>query len=843
MFEAILLVGLVAMFAAWWGTMKRITMLEGRVADLEDERSPTWPDRISAAPPVAPVLAPKLPETVAVERQAPAAPLELEPAFEPDDVATPAAETISGLFERFVGGRLLVWTGGIAMALAGLFLVRYSIELGLIGPRVRMIAAAVFGAALVAAGEVARRRLPDDLRVGQALVGAGVLVLYAAAYGSHILYGLITVTTAFVLMAAIAAGALGLSLRHGTPTAALGLVGGFLTPLLVGRSTGEAEPLLGYLSLLNLAVFAVAVRSARPWLGWAAKLATLGWTGFLLGSAPGDALLTGAFLLVHTVATGLWWRDEPAPWLGPTIALAQVGAVVPIADYATAGWMLLLGFGVAGYALAERSRVLAAVPGRALIAALLLIAGHQTFGRTEPLVPWAIATTILFAGGSWWRLGRDGRLGPTLTFCAGVAGPALLLRNGQGVLLPDAGWGVLFAALATAPAALAWRMRGAASRQAPFDGALLIAAATAAGLLAVAVHDLVPQSWWPAGWMLVALAIAVAGRRSGDGGVERLAVVAVGGAVSAAAALTGPVWEMLAGTLIGMPALSGALPPIVGTTPVGAAIVVFALPAALATACMRFVSEPALRRFAGVAAGALAGVGLYMVYKRIFDLGTQADFVGRGFAERTLLTQGLFFAGWLLMKRPRLPWLVAPAMALTMVAAARFVWFDLFVYNPAFRMQDVGAWPGLILPAYFGSAFWLFEARRRALMAGEAAASLWLGAFLAAVIVGAGLLVRQLFQGAILTGADMPRAEFYGYSLAGLLLSVGLLMFGARRGDTPLRVAGLALLTATVVKVFVFDAAALEGLLRIASFAGLGAALMGMGKLYGTVLGRAAVAK
>ena len=33
--------------------------------------------------------------------------------------------------------------------------------------------------------------MADDPRIAQALVGAGIAVLYAAAYGSHILYGLI----------------------------------------------------------------------------------------------------------------------------------------------------------------------------------------------------------------------------------------------------------------------------------------------------------------------------------------------------------------------------------------------------------------------------------------------------------------------------------------------------------------------------------------------------------------------------------------------------------------------------------------------------------------------------
>ena len=859
MIDTILLLGLLALFVGWRRTAARVQALEARIFDLDDAHvavAPPSPTARASVPVTRPaILVAELAEAGPGVGDKPVVAAEPVDQAESLQDSTPKRETVSGLFERFVGGRLLVWTGGIAMALAGLFLVRYSIELGLIGPRVRMIAAALFGVVLVAAGELARRRVPGDPRVGQALVGAGVLVLYAAAYGSHILYGLITLTSAFVLMAAIAAGALFLSLRHGTPTAALGLVAAFATPLLVGRSTGEAAPLLMYLALLNIAVFAVAVRSARPWLAWAARFMTLGWTGSLLVSAHDDALTIGAFLLVHMVATGLTsrgdggrdgsWRTEPLPSLGPTLALAQMGAVVPLAHFAPAGWGLLFGFGLAGFALADWSRVLAAVPARALTAALLLVAGQIEFGGEPSVLRYAAAaTTILFAGGAWWRLDRSaGRVSPTLIFCAAVAGPAILIRFLDASHPPIGMWGALFAALAVLPAALAWRMREAASRDAPFDRALLAAAATAAGLLCVAVPDLLSSLWSPAGWMLVALGTAAAGRRSGgdgDGGVRRLAIIVLAGAVIAAAVRALPIWAMLVEAAFGSPALAAALPPIGGSSPVGAACALFGLPAAIAVAVWRVlpVHERAPRRIAGIAAGVLGGVMAYMAYKQLFGLRDEADFVARGFAERTLLTQGLFFAGWLLLKRPRLPWLIVPALALTAVAAARFAWFDLLVYNPAMRTQDVGAWPGLnlILPAYLGSGFWLFEARRREK---GRVASLWLALLLAALIVGAGLLVRQLFQGAILTGTPMPRAEFYGYSLAGLLLSVGLLMFGARRGDTPLRVAGLGLLTATVVKVFVFDAAALEGLLRIASFAGLGAALIGMGKLYGTVLGRA----
>ena len=58
-----------------------------------------------------------------------------------------------------------------------------------------------------------------------------------------------------------------------------------------------------------------------------------------------------------------------------------------------------------------------------------------------------------------------------------------------------------------------------------------------------------------------------------------------------------------------------------------------------------------------------------------------------------------------------------------------------------------------------------------------------------------------------------------------------------KRETKLLRVAGLSLLTAVTFKVFLVDAAALTGLLRILSFLGLGIALIGIGWAYGRVIG------
>ncbi len=104
------------------------------------------------------------------------------------------------------------------------------------------------------------------------------------------------------------------------------------------------------------------------------------------------------------------------------------------------------------------------------------------------------------------------------------------------------------------------------------------------------------------------------------------------------------------------------------------------------------------------------------------------------------------------------------------------------------------------------------------------------------MIVTTGVTVRQAFQGTLLSGAEVSNSENYAYSAAFMLLSVAWLAFGISSGLKLLRFAGLLLLTVVTLKVFLVDAAALEGLLRILSFLGLGIALIGIGWAYGRVM-------
>ena len=91
-----------------------------------------------------------------------------------------------------------------ALAIAGIFLVRYSIEAGLITPTVRVLLSFVFGLALLGGAEAAYRleERVRDPRVRQALAGAGIATLFGAFYLAGSGYGLIGAGAAFVGLAA-----------------------------------------------------------------------------------------------------------------------------------------------------------------------------------------------------------------------------------------------------------------------------------------------------------------------------------------------------------------------------------------------------------------------------------------------------------------------------------------------------------------------------------------------------------------------------------------------------------------------------------------------------------------
>src|ERR1700704_4436663 len=174
------------------------------------------PAAASAAvpPPPLPVyetpIAPSASDKVRIETtEAEAPPIQPAPAPQPTaemPMSPPLPQPGPG-FEERIGTRWVVWVGGLTLALGGFFMVRYSIEAGLLGPGVRTLLGGAFALALLAAGEWTRRKesfaaiepLPIA-NIPAILTAAGTAVAFATVYSAYALYDFLVPATAFILL-------------------------------------------------------------------------------------------------------------------------------------------------------------------------------------------------------------------------------------------------------------------------------------------------------------------------------------------------------------------------------------------------------------------------------------------------------------------------------------------------------------------------------------------------------------------------------------------------------------------------------------------------------------------
>ncbi|MDJ0278976.1 DUF2339 domain-containing protein, partial [Sphingomonas sp. 2R-10] len=721
-------------------------------------------------------------------------------------------------FENLVGSRLPVWIGGLALVVGGIFLVRLSIEAGWLTPAIRTALAALFALVLLLGSEGARHlsATRDDPRIAQVLAGAGIASAYATLYLAAALYHLVGPLVGFAIMLGVTAAGLFLALRHGPPTAVMALLGGFAAPLVAGYDAAGIGPLLVYLGLFVAALLALAIARGWAWLALAALAAAFGWAGLLIALVPAAGLGgIGAFVIALAVG-GTLAAPRAAierPWLraAPLLAaLIQLLALAPMLDFSALAWGFYLTLSAAALFLGSRdATLLPAGIAAAILVTLLTAAGLvQGTNATPAALPVAL---LLFGAGSgagsrrargWVCVALIGTTGPLLA--AQVAAPALLL---------PVGWMAANLALALAAAGLAWRHR---DRGNTGDLGLVGGIAVAALGLGLAVAAIVPPDFAVLA-PLAALALLLAAARLDPLIPTRLALLPVLVLLALALALR-PLGDVA--LALGVSLIWEELP-YLHLPAAGDAARLLLLPAlALLVAAhgQRTLFGPA-RRLVLPAAIVIAVLGLHVLLKQPLAIATPEAFAARGFVERALLTDLALIAGWALWTRQ--PVL---ARALVALALARILWFDLLGLNPALVPQQVGSLP-LLNAATLHLAFaallvWRLPGLpRRSLIA----ALLTLAATLATI--------RQIAHGTLLTG-PVGLAENGGYSAAMLALAILWLWRGLATHSADLRRFGLALLTLTTLKVFLIDAAALEGVLRILSFMGLGGALIGIGWAY-----------
>jgi len=784
----------------------------------------------------------------------PPRPVEKQPQLTPAQTPLPLpprpsaarAKPDSKHIEQQFGGRAFVWVGGVALALAGFYLVKYSIDTGLLTEQVRVILGLFFGLSLLAGSYIVRAnaRIANGVRIAQALAGAGIADLYGSLFAATTLYQLVPPFIGFSAMAVTTVAALILSLRHGAPIAALGLIGGYATPALVSGEP-NAPLLFGYLYLVFAGLTGVIRTRNWWWLSVPATLVAFAWVVMWLAgsSAPQDAAWLSSFLFAIGATAALAERRTPVEeslaspslWrrsFAPLGAVLLMGIVAYTANFEAFEWAMFALFSAGAIVLAwfdDRTYVL--VPWQAMAVNLVML---LFWGDADPanLAFTILGFAVLFAASAQVLLSRA-RL--PLSWGA-MSAVALLAYFGVAWLRLD-GWmqarlgeqaDYAWTAIAFAGAgAMAWAAsrRFVLGRDTWLRHALQAAFAVAAtSLVSVGFAILLHQEYLSFALAAEVLAVAWIATR-----VDIPALRVLGQVLTALYAVS--VYATVAYLLADVANVSGGeTMPLLANT-----LFRFALPAALfvgASLYFRRRSDDIFVLVLELGAIALATIALYRLHTFIFfGHPTQTTLViGSVFTNLLLLASIGLARIHRILPRQALHW---GALAVGGFAVLRLVVFGFLVFNPLLAHQDVGAMPllnGIVIIYVLPALLLLFAASEiglpEPLKQGVPVAAYLLG------FVAASLMVRQLFNGAFLDSGTIADAEVYSYSALWLAIGVALLFVAALRRDQMMRFSSLAVMLLTVGKVFLYDASALTGLWRVVSFLGLGLSLLALSWFY-----------
>ena len=832
--------------------------------DMRDQASEAAPQE-AAAPQEGPQ-----PSEPGPSEPAPEAEPELPGPAAGGEATPPAPPRDYGDFERRFGTQWVVWVGGLALALGGIFLVRYSIEAGLFTPGLRIIFGAVLALFLVGLGELARRReivtgisQINSAHIPSILTAAGTTIAYADVWAAYALYHFLSPGSAFVLLGLVALATLAAALVHGAGLAGLGLVGAYVTPLLVGSTQPNYWALYVYLAVVTAAAYSLARVRMWRWLAITAACFSLFW--MLVGISLPEQIPPHAFhvavgfaLVCAFIVAGLLYGPQ-----------AQRGRYDLVSCGILAGYL----FGAFLLVFANRHDAFAVATLFVLCVAAVAVAW-----RSEAATP-AVAAAVLLAVlvvGHWSTsdyfvyLHRPGGPLSGLPLVPKVEGLRLHLLFGAGIALLFGGAGYLAQGRVTHPySAILW---AAASVLTPI--LTLIA-------LNYGVTGFAPSIPFAALALLLAALCAVAtewlNRRTlAPGGAAATAIYACGGVAAVALALAFALergWLTVALALM-VPGIAF----IADKRPLPMLRQLCILLVALVLA--RILWDP---RIVGDDVGKtpifnwlLWGYGVPAL--SFWIGGKILRRRGDDLASRSVDSAAITFT------------------ALTAMLEIRHLMNDGDIYRPSAGLGEIGLQTSTALAMTIGLehvrartgsvihniAAWIFGLAAmfgvlisiglnvNPLVTGEPVGGVFFNTLLlgygmpavlmailarqiretrplivyriaavtaiALALVYLTLEVRTMFHGPVLSGRTVTDAEDYTYSAVWLAFGVALLLAGIALKSQPARFASAAVVILTIVKVFLHDLAGVQGVYKALSFICLGLVLMGIGWLYQRLL-------
>jgi hypothetical protein len=329
--------------------------------------------------------------------------------------------------EQLVGGVWLQNLGSVVLLIGVFLMIVWGYTTHRFGPQVLVISGVALGLALAWRGDRVARKTPP---FGHALIGVGIGIVYLTLYLGYIRLHVLGPISALALLVVVSFGAIVAGLRYRVQAiAAFGVIGAFL-PQFMARWLGmpgfEISPafLLGYLSAIDLLVFALAARAGWSRLDLVAiVLSTLTWLTAFQTPAWGwgvQAGLAGLFTVLGVAPLPRLVRVEgrvrPIDLAVVAAApLALMLASTPFLSWADRGQVSMMFFALAAIMLGAALWVDSRRPERDLwvpltaAATLYLAAGlERAIGPVYTSLAWAAEGVVLLvlglrARGGWLR--------------------------------------------------------------------------------------------------------------------------------------------------------------------------------------------------------------------------------------------------------------------------------------------------------------------------------------------------------------------------------------------------------------------------------------------------------
>ncbi|EGU39630.1 putative integral membrane protein [Vibrio ichthyoenteri ATCC 700023] len=762
------------------------------------------------------------------------------------------SDVVTQLFERWmthVKENWLVWVGGVAMVIGVAYLIETVGTNFTIPLFARVIIAVIVSCSMIGLGEWLHKKITAldgeflhqkaDAYIPAAVYGAGMSGLYGTVIFSAVVYAFIPPAIALALMATLAAAALVLSKRLGPLMAVLGLFGGYSAPIWIGGAEPNFILLSCYISSISMAGI------------WVQQLTRIAW-------------LTYGIIALHSL-----WLFTIAYELPPGDLLLWFGLFVPLSTYLLVfvpqmGWSLQ-------FKCHYRTRppfFYAAIPA-AILAILTALLLDKTPTLGWPSLTYFVLPTLLLLF-PVCRKGRAPRSFAWVNLIASLSilATALMIMETQPEImvgiLAISGALILLVQLRT----IAQYERGDKSKISYWQAVTLAPSLTVGALLYIDFYQ--PEYRLMATMftmvfmlLLVWLAIRLSALRANLSVASHALLLSLcvvyseGGELTlliAAQMLLMAIQyqrQWLTPNIFAFKALGTLLVTRLSLLPFWPELQAMAIPqwswllitivpTLFVFGWIRHILNQRQYVMAEWFDAAILHLVVILVFSQTnywllgdFNFFYQLEFDNIAiFAGQSVALMGvyqfkayhsqslsLFYRGYSLVM------LVAAALCMVLLNTVFQPFTNLYILGsdwPIMNWLSVG-WllPALILVVI--ARLQLYPNQTRWLL-GVAAALLLLWSMYS---------IRQFWQQGPLT-LDMPTsmAELFSYSVALILLGVAITYYGLQREQRVIQTIGFAMLGVAVCKVFLWDAAALEGLWRAISFMGLGGCLIGLGWLF-----------